>query len=276
MPRPSGIRHTPARASASGVAPVTSRPQRNKLPELRHDLPARDRERRRLPGAVRTEQREHLAGLQREVDAVQHVDACRSRRAPRTARAPDASRVDASSRRVDLRGAEVRALHRRVGLDLARRALRDDPAEVEHVDVRARLHHERHVVLDEQHAEPVAGELDASSAPSASVSCSSSPDDGSSSSSTFGFVASARASSTRRAVPVGSDSTFRRRRREMPDLFEQLVGRRAACRSVSVAHRRRISSATSTFSRAVRLPNASSRWNVRAMPSRARRCGACA
>ena len=53
---------------------------------------------------------------------------------------------------------------------------------------------------------------------------------------------------------------------------EQLVGDRAGVVR-SFAQRRRISSATSTFSRAVRLPNASRRWNVRAMPSRARWCG---
>jgi transcription-repair coupling factor (superfamily II helicase) len=41
----------------------------------------------------------------------------------------------------------------------------------------------------------------------------------------------------------------------------------------SICERLRISAATSTLSRAERLPNASRRWKVRAMPSRARRYG---
>ena len=52
--------------------------------------------------------------------------------------------------------------------------------------------------------------------PIASVSSSSRPDDGSSSRSTRGFVASARASSTRRAVPVGSASTVSSATATMP------------------------------------------------------------
>ena len=43
---------------------------------------------------------------------------------------------------------------------LGRRAVRDDAPEVEHVDVVAHLHDERHVVLDEQHRQAVVlGEL---------------------------------------------------------------------------------------------------------------------
>ena len=85
-------------------------------------------------------------------------------------------------------------------------------------------------------------------------------------------VPSARPSSTSRAVPVGSESTLRSGDRGRCRPARGARRRRSrARRSVSVAQRRRISSATSTFSRAVRLPNGSSRWNVRAMPSRARR-----
>ena len=82
MPRPSGMRHTPARASASGAAPVTSRPQRNMPPEVGTIWPDATASVVDLPGAVRPEQREHLARAQLEVDAVQHVDRARSRRAP--------------------------------------------------------------------------------------------------------------------------------------------------------------------------------------------------
>src|SRR5262249_3930663 len=42
---------------------------------LGSDLARRDRERRRLAGAVGAKQREHLTGCEREVDAVQDVDA---------------------------------------------------------------------------------------------------------------------------------------------------------------------------------------------------------
>ena len=55
---------------------------------------------------------------------------------------------------------QVRGAHDRVRLHLGRRAERDDLAEVEHVDVVARAHHETHVVLDQQDRETGAGELD--------------------------------------------------------------------------------------------------------------------
>ena len=146
MPRPSGIRHTPARASASGATPVTSRPQRSKLPDDGHDLARRDRERRRLARAVRPEQREDLARREREVDAVQHVDAAVAGAHRRELEHRDSS--PAARRRVRIvvdavtapacGGAEVRALHRGSAWISSGVPLRDDAAEVEHVDVRAR------------------------------------------------------------------------------------------------------------------------------------------
>ena len=150
---------------------------------------------------------------------------------------------------------------------------RDDAAEVEHVDVHARAPSRTACRARRGGSRARRRRARRSSRPSASVSSSSSPEDGSSSSSTFGLVASARASSTSRAVPVGSASTDLVGDGDDPDLLEQLVCTSSAGGVDSSAQRRRISAATSTFSRAERLPNASSRWNVRAMPRRARRCG---
>ena len=66
----------------------------------------------------------------------------------------------------------------------------------------------------------------AATAPNAAVSCSSWPLAGSSSSSTFGAVASARASSTTRAWPVGRRSARCGPSSTMPQALEQLVGDR--------------------------------------------------
>ena len=85
-------------------------------------------------------------------------------------------------------------------------------------------------------------------------------------------VASARASSTRRAWPVGSVSARSSARARQPTAASTLVGVGAGLAAVA-AQRLRISAATSTFSRTVSEPKTSSRWKVRAMPSRARRCG---
>jgi hypothetical protein len=118
---------------------------RTRTTGTRYDAAACNREGRRLPGAVRTEQR-NTSPAWAEVDAVQHVDASVASTAENSR-----SRVhDADC------GSEVRALHRRVSLNLARRALRNDPTKVENADARARLHHERHVVLDQKHPDPIA------------------------------------------------------------------------------------------------------------------------
>ena len=74
MPRPSGTRHTPARASASGFAPLTSRPPISSWPPLGWIWPLATASVVLFPGAVGSEQREHGARFEDEVDAVEHVD----------------------------------------------------------------------------------------------------------------------------------------------------------------------------------------------------------
>jgi hypothetical protein len=97
----------------------------------------------------------------------------------------------------------------------------------EDVDVRARSHDERHVVLDQQDSQAAAGELEQQVPRAFQVSSLSSPDDG--------FVeqehAAARAGAERarhalraRAVPVGASRPCGRRPRADSDPFEQLVG----------------------------------------------------
>ena len=103
--------------------------------------------------------------------------------------------------------AEVGSQHRLVGPDPLGRAVGDDLAEVEHRQVGAHPHHERHVVLDQQDARARRGPARSSRLPNASVSLSSRPEAGSSSSRTVGRAARARPSSTSRACPVGSAPT---------------------------------------------------------------------
>ncbi len=74
MPRPSGIRHTPVARERVGMHPGDIASAEEHAAGVRRDRPARDTESCRLTRAVRSEQREHLTGLERQVDAVQHVD----------------------------------------------------------------------------------------------------------------------------------------------------------------------------------------------------------
>ena len=75
MPRPSGIRHSPRRASSSGRTPLTRRPAIEHVARGRRVQPGRDPQRRGLPGAVRAEQRDDARLGDLEVDAEQDVDA---------------------------------------------------------------------------------------------------------------------------------------------------------------------------------------------------------
>ena len=83
-------------------------------------------------------------------------------------------------------------------------ALEDEHAEVEHVDVRADAHDERHVVLDEQDAAAPLVDDALQHVAERAVSSRSSPDDGSSSSRRSNGPARQRASSTSRRWPVDS------------------------------------------------------------------------
>ena len=80
MPRPSGTRHSPARARSSGSAPFTRRPARTMLAAAGGVQPGDHRQQRRLAGAVRAEHGDHRAGRHVEVDAVEDLDRARSRR----------------------------------------------------------------------------------------------------------------------------------------------------------------------------------------------------
>ncbi len=113
-----------------------------------------------------------------------------------------------------------------------------------------------------------------SSVANVSVSDADSPEEGSSSSSTRGWVASARATSTSRAVPVGSSSA-RVDATACSPRCSMIVSVMTSGRPAPVrAHRLRCSSAaTRMLSRTVSDPKTSRRWNVRARPSRANWCG---
>src|SRR5690606_8635804 len=112
----------------------------------------------------------------------------------------------------------------------------------------------------------------ASISANASVSPSVWPDAGSSSRRMRGEVISARATSTTRARPMGMSDTSRSAMSVRP------VRSRILSVSSSRSRRlrpllRRMSPATRTLSRTVSDRNSSSRWNVRAMPRRARLAG---
>jgi hypothetical protein len=113
-----------------------------------------------------------------------------------------------------------------------------------------------------------------SSAPNRRVSAGVRPDEGSSSSSSRGPVASARATSRSRATAVGTWSARWSAKSRMPTRRSRWSARRT--RSSAPPRRMArswISMATSTFSRTVSEPKASSRWNVRPMPPRLRALG---
>ena len=113
-----------------------------------------------------------------------------------------------------------------------------------------------------------------SSAANVSVSAADSPEEGSSSSSTRGWVASARATSTSRAVPVGSSSARVDATAWSPRCSMMVSVMTSGCPAPVRAQRLRCSSAaTRMLSRTVSDPKTSRRWKVRARPSRANWCG---
>ncbi len=107
-----------------------------------------------------------------------------------------------------------------------------------------------------------------------SVSAADRPEDGSSSSSTRGWVASARATSTSRAVPVGSSSARVSATSCRPRCSMIVSVMTSGLPAPVRAHRLRCrSAATRMLSRTDSEPNTSRRWKVRARPSRANWCG---
>ena len=213
-PRPSGIVHTPSRASASGLAPLTWRPATCTPPAVGDHLAAGHLEGRGLAGAVRAEQRHDRRGRHREVDAVQHLDAAvrgADRRRSSSDRAAVVGRRIGCSviERLGGRPARRRGRRRCTRLSSCTSAACRRPAPRRS---RARRRCEQSRITSGTSCStsrmpmPVAGQPARGARRSASVSASSWPEAGSSSSSSRGRVARARASSTRRARPVGSSS----------------------------------------------------------------------
>ena len=128
MPRPSGTRQSPARARSSARAPLMRRPASTMLPDVAGCSAGQHREQGRLAGAVGSEDGDDRAGGHLEVDAVEHLDG--------PVGGPDAP----GGQRGAVTGAapEVGGQHGFVLLHRGRRAAGQDPAEVEHVDVRRR------------------------------------------------------------------------------------------------------------------------------------------
>ena len=230
--------------------------------------------RRSGPAARRT-----CAGVDLEVDAVQHLDA--------VVRGADALQLEqrldvARPRPCRLVGAHAH-LRPEVGLDdggvsadLGGRARGDDRPEVEHVDLVADPHDERHVVLDEQDGEPGRGQLGQQRRRSSSVSFSSRPDAGSSNRSRRGRMASARPSLDQAGLAggqlTGADVGDVRQTEAVHQQVDLVVEGELVARRPAAGGRRQDARPslggsrppTSTFSRAVIDPKTSRRWNVRA------------
>ena len=116
------------------------------LAASRRDQPHDRVQRRRLPRAVRADEPDDLAGRDVERDAADGSDA-----AVRDLEIANLERAHSADRRL----AEVRRGDVEVAADLARRALGERPALVEHLDPVADVHDQRHVVVDEEHARVV-------------------------------------------------------------------------------------------------------------------------
>ncbi len=91
IPRPSGMRHTPARARRSALDPVTSWPSISTAPPVGRTSAAHDLEHRRLARAVGSEHGDDRAARDDEVDPVQHLD--------RAVAGPQAAELHARGRR---------------------------------------------------------------------------------------------------------------------------------------------------------------------------------
>ena len=118
--------------------------------------PGDGQKRRGLAGAVRAEQRDDLAGLDVEVDAVHdgHTAVARDQPAKLERRQPGLQCGAVAS----YDPAQVRRDDRRILAYGDRRAGRDDAAEVQDGELVADVEHQRHVVIDEQYADTRAGE----------------------------------------------------------------------------------------------------------------------
>ena len=150
----------PAARIVSGRRLVRSSPSRVTLPDGRAEDAGDGKDERRLAGAVRAEQRGHLARRDRERDIVEHGPCRHARRA---ARRSGAARLRSRKalipqvlvlRVVLVVGSQVRAHDVLVAKHLRRRAGRDQLAEVEHRRRLAARRDEAHVVVDEDDERP--------------------------------------------------------------------------------------------------------------------------
>ena len=159
-----------------------------------------------LARAVGAEQRHQLALAHLEGDALQHRHGAvaGARAPPRRAASGGAGRQRRGARaHLHLAAAEVGLLDLGVAADGLGRAGGDGPAGIEHHHVVGDAHHQRHVVLDQDHGEAGVGQPAQHARPAPALSARIRPAAGSSSSSTSGRVATARAISTRRRSTWG-------------------------------------------------------------------------
>src|SRR4051794_27569048 len=160
MPRPSGIVHTPMRASASVPAPFTCRPAMCTQPAVGVICPLITFSVVVFPPPFGPSRATTLpTGTTRSTPWSTSMR-------PYAAFTPLSSRTfSAIGGRVLEggllgRGAEVRVEHRLVLLDLLGGADREDGAEVEHVDPRAHAHDQRDVVLDHEDGHALGREVE--------------------------------------------------------------------------------------------------------------------
>ena len=259
----------PARATCSGERPRSDAPASRISPRAGVDE-AHDRvQRRRLARAVRADQPDDLAARDLDREAAHGRDAAVARRRGRRSRAsPSLIRVVlAHGALAEVGGGDVE-----VGADLARRALGQRRAAVEHVDAVADVHDQRHVVVDQEHAGAVVVAHGAHDGGELGHLGLGQPGRG------LVHQHEARAPSRARGRRRGA---ARRRARASPRgsvlrAPSRLQQRRAARRRAARASRGAAptpSAATSTFSRTERSRNDFECWNVRASPARPRRCG---
>ena len=154
---PSPFRHeahaAPARSS-SGAAPFTLRPPTKSSPRVTGTCPAITAQQRGLPppfGPRRPTRLRRAPRGRRRADLDAPVPRSARRAARARARRSDAAH-EVTVHAVTARGAIT---PREVGAHRVGRPDRDDLPEVEHVDAVAHLHHQPHVVLDEQDRESV-------------------------------------------------------------------------------------------------------------------------
>ena len=152
MRRPSGACASLRRAISWVGRWVMSRPANSMVPSRARGLPQIGHHQRGFAGAVGADQRDDLAVVDVEVDALErHHAAVEGLHAAHGEERGGHSPTSASTLRDVLVGdAEIGGDHLRIVAHRVRRAVGDLDAIVEHDHVVGNLHHHRHVVLDQQ------------------------------------------------------------------------------------------------------------------------------